>query len=289
MAVKFNSAVQTAYLGQGEIRNDQLIDLVRNAAGINNKIVEATQHTIISGAPGVGKTWTTINELEDNHIPYVLIPAGLTEIEMTTRIAYGVYQLQADQDLVLVVDDADDVIFGNLQTLNRWKIATGTYDPIWSYPKDVSSTITKAEKTGNKKLVKALTAFKTEGSLGLEIPMDRVRVIVLCNTDLEDTDQVKRALRGSIEAVMDRFEYERLNMPWQEKWGWLAYVLSNTQPFEEVELLPEQKKEVLNFLYTNWNNIKSTSGASYRFVRKLVDDMINSPDSYMDKWSRRLK
>lgn len=287
--VKFNSAIQTAYLGQGELRNNELISLVRDASGINEKIVTATMHTILSGAPGVGKTYTTIAELEANNVPYIMITSGITEVEVTMRLANAVGQLKQGEQLVVVVDDADDVIFGSLATLNRWKIATADMNPYWSYPKNVQSTLMQLEKADRHAEVSRISKFLVEGSLGLEIPLDQCRFIVLCNTDLEDMDQVKKPLRSSVEAVLDRFEYERLSMPWQEKWGWLAYVLSNSQPFEEVTLDAEQKKEVLNFLYTNWSNLKSSSGASYRFVRKLVDDMINNPDSYMDKWSRRIK
>lgn len=289
MAIKFNSAVQTAYLNQGEIRNDQLKSIVRDAAGINTKIVYATKHTILSGAPGVGKTYTTIAELETNNIPYILITAGMTEVEITMRLANGISQLQNNEELVVVVDDADDVIFGNLQTLNRWKIATADIKPYWSYPKNIQNTLIQLEKAGREVEAERIRKFQVEGSLGLEIPLDQCRFVVLCNTDLEDTTQVKKTLRSSVEAVLDRFEYERLNMPWQEKWGWLAYVLANSQPFDEIELDSSDKKEVLNFLYTNWQNLKNADGASYRFVRKLVDDMVNYPDTYGDRWARRLK
>ena len=289
MTIKFNSAVQSAYLTQGEVRNNQLKDLVRDATGINKKLITATMHTILSGAPGVGKTFTTIAELEANNLPYILITAGITEIEVTMRLANAVGSLKTGQELIVVVDDADDVIFGNLATLNRWKIATADMNPVWSYPKSINNTLVQLEKAGRDVEAQRIAKFQVEGSLGLEIPLDNARFIVLCNTDLEDMDQVKKPLRSSVEAVLDRFEYERLSMPWQEKWGWLAYVLCNSQPFEEVDLDEEQKKEVLNFLYQNWNYLKSSSGASYRFVRKLIDDMINYPDVYGDKWQRRLK
>jgi hypothetical protein len=289
MAIKFNSAVQTAYLNQGEIRNDQLKNIVRDATGINPKIVYATKHTILSGGPGVGKTFTTIAELEANGIQYVLITAGMSEVELTSRLANEIGKLADDEELVVVVDDADDVIFGNLATLNRWKIATADINPYWSYPKNIQSTLIQLEKAGREVEAERIRKFQVEGSLGLEIPLDRCRFIVLCNTDLEDTTQVKKILRSSVEAVLDRFEYERLTMPWQEKWGWLAYVLANSQPFDEIELDSSDKKEVLNFLYTNWQNLKNADGASYRFVRKLIGDMVNYPDTYGDRWARRLK
>lgn len=287
--IKFNSAIQTGYLTQGQIRDDQLKSIIRDASGINVKIVYATKHTIVSGAPGVGKTYTSVQELEANNIPYVLITAGMTEIEISMRLGNAVSKLKKNEELVVLVDDADDVIFGNLATLNRWKIATADMNPLWSYPKNIENTLIQLEKAGREVEANRLRKFTVEGSLGLEIPLDRCRFIVLCNTDLEDTTQVKKTLRSSVEAVLDRFEYERLSMPWQEKWGWLAYVLSNSQPFEEVDLVDADKKEVLNFLYSNWNNLKSEAGASYRFVRKLIDDMINYPDTYGDRWQRRLK
>jgi len=292
MAIKFNSNIQNAYLKQGEIRDNTLVELAKDALGINAKIVYATRHAIFSGAPGVGKTFTFTKLLKLYKIPHVVITAGMTEIEITSRLSYGMDNLKKGQELIILVDDADDVVFQDIKSLNRWKISTADVDPYWSYPKDISTTIQKAQKTKNFGLAKALKSFQTAGSLGLEVPLDRARVVILCNTDLEDPKGLSKKLFASAEAVLDRFKYERLEMPWQEKWGWLAHVLSDSQPFEEdfgVILDDSQKKELLNFLYTNWQNLKSKHGASYRFVKKLAEEQVNNPDDYLDRWARMVR
>ena len=108
MTITFNSAVQTAYLAQGEIRNNELIDIVQDATGIKDKLVEATRHTIISGAPGVGKTHTTLAEIEQSGKPFMTIVPGMTDLAITVNLAYRLYTLPDDEELVVVIDDADD-------------------------------------------------------------------------------------------------------------------------------------------------------------------------------------
>lgn len=289
MAINFNSGIQTSYLAQGQVRNDELVDIVHDATGIKTKIVCATRHTIISGAPGVGKTYTTLAELDAANVPYVCLTPGMTEIAITVTLATHTKRLKDDEELIVVIDDADDIVFGDLKTLNRWKLATSDNDPKWSYEKDMSGTISKLEKQKMWEQIKALKSFRVDGGIGIEIPLDRVRFVILCNTDLEDPKSLSKKLFNSVEAVIDRFHYERLEMPWQEKWGWLAYILSTTQPFDNIALTDDQKKEILTWLYANWPNLKSASGASYRFVLKLSEYMINEPTKYLDKWNRMVK
>lgn len=289
MALTFNSNMQTAYKTQGELRNIELEDIVEDSIGIKDKLVEATRHTIISGAPGVGKTHTTLAKINASGIPYMTIVPGMSDIAITTNLAYHVSRLDDDQDLIVVIDDADDVVFGDLKKLNTWKLATSDIEPKWSHEVDVSNLFTKLEKQGRKQEVKALKSFQEPGSIGVTIPLDQVRFVILCNTDLEDQKQLSAKLFRSVEAVLDRFNYERLEMPWQEKWGWLAHILSTTQPFDEFDLDDEQKKELLNWLYANWSNLKAREGASYRFVRKMSAEMINNPAGYLDRWQRGLK
>ena len=269
---------------------EELIDIVRERTGIDTNIkVNASRHTILSGAPGVGKTFTTIQELEKHNIPYVLIEPGMSDIVITMKLAWGVYNLEEDQELVVVPDDADDVIFKDLKTLNKWKLATGKHDPHWGYNSSIMGTVSQLRKQKKNAEAQALLAFQEEGEIGLKIPLDRVRFFVLCNKDYEDPAATSAKFFDSIEPVLDRFEYIRLDMPWQEKWGWLAHVLCSSQPFDDYSLDDEDKKELLDFLYNKWENIKSRYGASYRFVEKLAADSINHPTTKIDKWNRRIK
>ena len=289
MAIKFNSGLQTGYLKHGKIRNDQLKEIVKDATGINNLLVEATRHTIISGAPGVGKTYTTLDEIDNSGISYTTITPGMSDIAITVNLAYRLYNLPEDEDLICVVDDADDVVFGDMKSLNKWKLATSDVEPRWTHEVDFSGTFTKLKKQGKTAEIEALKSFQDPGSIGVSIDLDRVRFIILCNTDLEDAKQLSARLFKSVEAVLDRFRYETLTMPWAEKWGWLAHILTTTQPFDNIALTDSQKKEILVWLYANWDNIKSNSGASYRYVRKMAADMINYPNDYLDRWARGLK
>jgi hypothetical protein len=122
--------------------------------------------------------------------------------------------------------------------------------------------------------------------VGVSIPMDRVRFIVLCNLDLEDPTAFRGKLKSAIGPVLDRVKYKRINVDWEKQWGWTAYVLGETQPFDEHTLTNEQKVELLNWMKLSWPNLRSTS---YRTVRRLAEAMINDPDNYIDQWQQELK
>jgi hypothetical protein len=82
-------------------------------------------------------------------------------------------------------------------------------------------------------------------------------------------------------------EYKRIELDWEKQWGWLAYVLGDTQPFgDENPLTDAQKTELLQWMYSNWTSLRSTS---YRTVRKLAEAMINDPDDYIDRWQDQMK
>jgi hypothetical protein len=296
--IKFKSKELNLLVEAGKFVDEQSRDFIKSALGIKKKKVEAARHTILSGPPGVGKTYGTQDECNKGNVKYIKIDPGTSDINQTVKLACGVHSLNKDEELVVLLDDADDVVFGTYETLNKWKIAMADTDyeqgiiPTFNHPVSMNNTIIALEKQASvepskKKIIEALKAFIPPDSLGVSIPTDRVRFIVLCNLDLEDPKAFRSAkMRSAVDPVRDRMEYKRIDANWEKQWGWTAYVLGETQPFENYELSIEQKVELMQWMYSNWDKLRSTS---YRTVRKLAAAMINEPESYMDDWKQQLK
>ena len=293
--IKFKSKELNLLVNAGQFVDENSRDFIKGALGLKNKKVEATRHTILSGPPGVGKTYGTQDECNKGNVKYVKIEPGSTDINIAIRLACGVASLKNDEELVVLLDDADDLVFSDYETLNKWKIAMADVDyeqgiiPTYNHMSSMTNTLISLEKDPSKKeVVNAIKQFIPNDSLGLSIPTDRVRFIVLCNLDLEDPKAFGRSgkIKSAIPAILDRMLYKRINVNWEKQWGWTAYVLGETQPFDNYKLTIEQKTELMQWMYSNWEKLRSSS---YRTVRKLAAAMINDSETYLDEWQHELK
>ena len=288
----FASKDKNLLVDQGKLEDEKSRNFTKSALGIKKKIVEATRHSILSGPPGVGKTYGTMDECKKAGIKYITIAPGMTDLQLAIKLAIGVAELNDNEDLAVILDDADDVVFGTYETLNKWKLAMGDIDhdlgiiPHYHYPASMIQTIASLTKQKRMKIVETIQKWQSESDIGLSIPMDRVRFIVLCNLDLENPKAFSSPkIRSAVAPVLDRFNYKRMSMPWEHQWGWLAYTLKNTQPFPDYPLTVEQKRLLLDWMYSNWEKLRSSS---YRTVKKLAADMINETE-YEDAWKENLK
>jgi hypothetical protein len=294
--MNFNSATQNLLVQHGKIEDDKSRKFIRDSVGVTEFKVVSRRHSILSGPAGVGKTHGTLDECNKANIKNIVIAPGTSDVVLAVSLASGVHSLKDDEELVVILDDADDLVFRDIDTINKWKLATAEeneetgFVPHFNHNVNMYNMMLQFEKNGNTRMVEAINAFTPDNGIGLSIPMNRVRFVILCNLDLEDAKCFGRKtnVKNAFAPVFDRFKYKRIDMNWDIQWGWLAHVLANSQPFDNKGFLltDDQKKELLNWMYSNWDRLRSTS---YRQVRDFAADMINDPDNYLDKWTDTLK
>jgi len=267
-------------------------DFLAERMGLKDMLVEAFRHTILSGPAGVGKTHGTMELLKTNNCKHLMVASGESELSLIIRVAVAVASLKSGEELILVADDADDVVFGDYKSLSKWKQAlqdaTEFVTPMIEHQVNMTNTLLQLRKAGKDAVADAVESFQNPDSIGVSIPMDRVRLLVLCNLDLEDPKAFKGKMKTAVGPVVERTNYKRMNLTVDQQWGWLAYTLSNSQPFEEAVLDDDQKVKLLLWLKDNWDDIRREH-KSYRFVRKLAEAIINHPTKHRDIWNSELK
>lgn len=297
--LNFPNPDKNAYVGVGKAKDEANRRFIRSAIGVTPKKVEPKQHYLLSGPRGVGKTYGALDELKKGNKKFILLTPGMSMPAFTVKLATAVYKLKSNEQLVVLTDDADDVFFSKYETLQKWKNAFAKTDPdigfvpYFSHEKDITSMIRNLEKADKSLEAEALSSFREEGSIGVVIPTDQCRFTVLCNLNFDDEEFLKKSfgakMRNAIDPVLDRFEREHIGEEsWKESWGWLAYVLGTTQPFEGkgYKLTDAQKKELLNWMWDKWTFMRSTS---YRTVESMCAAMINEPTDYEIEWETYLR
>ena len=276
----------------GKLNTQRLTDVVEVALGVKKPALEVKRHTYIYSLPGAGKTFTTAMTATNNGIEVLNIRGTASIPNLARRLAFAKAYADAQQ-IIVWVDDCDS-LFIDEESLNVMKGALDEDINMLSWGKNINGQITRdlaSEDANTRMMGEAMKKFQPAGSPGVDIPTDNVRFIVTSNKDLCPPNQIivpgkkvnKRHMHEG--ALRDRVNYHEFQLNAEDSWGWVASVLMRDDCNLGVDLTLSDKHILLDFMYTHWARMPSTS---MRAVKDLAATMKNSPTNYSTLWEMGL-
>jgi hypothetical protein len=289
MKAKPFTTEQKHYINQGEVLSEQLTSEVFAGLGLTAKSVEVKRHHYITSGPGAGKTYTVNNAIELHDLKVVRIQGAASMNAIVIQLAVAVY-LKPKGDILVWVDDCDS-IFLDKECLNVMKGALDEGRNVLTWNKNLTNQINiymNSDAPNDKLKGEALRSFQPTGSVGVEVPTDRVRFIITSNKRLVAPSKanLNRVIQVNEAAIRDRVNYREYELDDKRSWGWMAHnVISAKTLGPNLKLTADQKRLLLDWMWHNW---KWLSATSMRAVQELGAHMVNHPDDYPDRWEAHL-
>lgn len=192
---------------------------------------------VVTGAPGVGKTYTVEQILERSNAKHDVIRGSLSAINLYMK-AYEYRQPGS----VLVLDDADS-IFNDEDALNILKALCDS-----SAERKVS-------------YLKEAHALKADGK---DVPQQFTfhgAMVFISNLDFQTfVDQGKNKFAVHFEALMSRALYLDLRLHSREELGlWVSHIAENGRIFDREDVPRHLRPLILNFLTEHRDNLRELS------------------------------
>lgn len=205
---------------------------------------------VITGAPGVGKTYTVENILEHSNVPHEIVRGSLSAINLY-MLAYK-YRHAGN---VVVLDDADS-IFNDEEALNILKALC-----------DTSST----RKVSYMKEAQQLIAEDIPKSFDFHGAM-----IFISNLDFQTfVDEGKNKYAQHFEALMSRSLYLDLRLHNRNELSvWVNHIAQDGRIFDRENVPNELRAPILSFIATHRDNLRELS---IRTLMKLCSLAKNEP------------
>jgi hypothetical protein len=249
-------------------------------------------HLYIAGQPGVGKTWTVEELAEQKQIKLLTIKGNMSQWAFVKLIAVAVYLLDPKEYLAVYIDDMNDIFVPSKGFLDMFKIAMDKSSDRLEYNVSLGAQVSQSEELEQEAIEhwKSLNPNRT----GFVIPFNgRVKFCFTMNTPLATKQDLEKHPVGSTKwtvlnnkhAIYSRVTPEDLIMDQETYWGWIADVVWNSNMCQGAT--EEQRAEMLNWLWDNWDNVKETS---VRFVEdKLWRYMAKYPNrrDYKARWEKQ--
>lgn len=216
-------------------------------------VAQNIRSMVVTGAPGVGKTYTVEQILEASGTPHEIVKASISAINLY-MLAYK-YRKPGN---VIVLDDADS-IFNDEDALNILKALCDTSS---------SRKVSYMKEAPQLKEEDIPQSFEFNGAM-----------IFISNLDFQTfVDEGKNKYAQHFEALMSRSLYLDLRLHNRDELGvWVNHIAHAGRIFDREDVPNEMRQPILNFLRTHRNELRELS---IRTLMKLCSLAKNEPSRW---------
>lgn len=208
---------------------------------------------VVTGAPGIGKTYNVEKILERSKAPHEIVRGTLSAINL-----YMLAWEYRHAGNVIVLDDADD-IFHDEDALNILKVLCDTSD---------TRKVSYRKEANQLKEKDIPQSFDFHGSM-----------IFISNVDFQKfIDEGKNKFAAHMNALMNRSLYLDLQIHDSQALAvWIAHIAQTARIFD-IEQVPQQfRKPILDFIKNNREEIRSLS---IRTLKQLCGLVKSDPNTW---------
>lgn len=190
---------------------------------------------VVTGAPGIGKTYNVEQILERSNVPHEIVRGTLSAINLY-MLAYK-YRHAGN---VIVLDDADD-IFHDEDALNILKVLCDT---------SATRTVSYRKEAHQLRENDIPQQFEYNGGM-----------IFISNVDFQRfVDEGKNKFAAHMGALMNRSLYLDLQIHDRNALGvWVAYIAESGRIFDREDVPQSLRQPILNFLRDHREELRTLS------------------------------
>ena len=235
-------------------------------------------NTYVYSLPGFGKTFTVIDGLFKRRMEHHIISGNTSMFAFCLRLAVIDSDTPKGEKITIVVDDCDEIL-KNEANINIIK-------SILEKPKMLHYEKSMAGQRSalNQKQINSIDEHANPNGLGFLVDCSNMKFIFTSNKKLPtklDVEKKPSALNNHLHAIRSRCFTEDFNHSWEVMWGWLVDIVLTKNVENVNKLTPEQKLVMLDWMFTNWRNMKE---ASIRTCSKMALTMLASPKDFKTSW-----
>lgn len=263
---------------------------VKKAVSGNYKTM-IKKHWGFTSMPGLTKSTTILKYIEKSPFPFIEITGKKSMRDFLYQLCYtiDIEKPSLKRPLIVFIDDCE-FIFKENDTMNIFKVGIGKQKR-FTYSNDAA--LIGAKKLPIK-MQKSILKYRLKDSEGFSFSSENVHFILASNNKFPTEEEARaKEAKGhsgvaekmlSRTAIGDRLNTHHIDFPtWQVQWGYVANQILENPNFGDGEFKFTLEQRTQMVLFT-WNNFDKLKSKSFRAYEGLAQDMLNHPDTYLDRW-----